>query len=293
MNKYILKHLAFITFLSVISVSSEAQEDTVVELDDFEVVGKYLQSDEIASLKTPTPIEDIPKSVTILTSDLIALQDLTSIAGIADYVPGIIAGQGEGHRDDILFRGQKSTADFFVDGVRDDVQYYRPLYNVEQVEVLKGANALFFGRGGTGGLINRVTKTAKLADNFTNYKLSFDDLGERSLQIDANFAIRPNAAFRLNYYSEDLENHRDFYFGDNSGFNPTLKFALSDNTVVNVSYETLDHKRFIDRGIPTQNGAPVSSLTGTTFADTSGNNVTTLEADSLRIIVDHQLDNRT
>ena len=212
---------------------------------------------------------------------------------ISDYIPGIESGQGEGHRDDILFRGRKTTADFFVDGVRDDVQYYRPLYNVEQVEVLKGANALFFGRGGTGGLINRVTKTAQLADNFTNYKLIFDDLGEHSLQLDANFAISPNAALRLNYYNENLENHRDFYFGDNSGFNPTLKFALCDNTVVNVSYETLDHERFIDRGIPSQNGAPVSSLVGTTFADTAGNNITTLEADSLRVIVDHRLDNQT
>ena len=90
------------------------------------------------------------------------------MAEIADYVPGIDAGQGEGHRDDILFRGQKSTADFFVDGVRDDVQYYRPLYNVEQVEVLKGADALFFGRGGTGGLINRVSKKAQLGEDFTN-----------------------------------------------------------------------------------------------------------------------------
>ena len=149
---------------------------------------------QITSLKTPTPIQDIPKSVTILTSDLIALQDLTSIAGIADYVPGIIAGQGEGHRDDILFRGLKSTADFFVDGVRDDVQYYRPLYNVEQVEVLKGADALFFGRGGTGGLINRVSKKAQLEKISHEYTLSLDDLGERSLQLDSNMAIAPNMA---------------------------------------------------------------------------------------------------
>ena len=98
---------------------------------------------------------------------------------IADYVPGIDAGQGEGHRDDILFRGVKSTADFFVDGVRDDVQYYRPLYNVEQVEVLKGANALFFGRGGTGGLINRVSKKAQLGEEFHNTTLSFDDLARK------------------------------------------------------------------------------------------------------------------
>ena len=310
MNKYILKHLAFITFLSVISVSSEAQEDTVVELDDFEVVGKYLQSDEIASLKTPTLIEDIPKSVTILTSDLIALQDLTSIAGIADYVPGIIAGQGEGHRDDILFRGQKSTADFFVDGVRDDVQYYRPLYNVEQVEVLKGADALFFGRGGTGGLINRVSKKALIGEDFNKYTLSIDDLGERSIQLDSNMAIAPNMALRLNYYTEELENHRDFYYGDNSGINPTLTYKVNDKTTVTASYENLDHERFIDRGITTtgynaidttdngkidtvlSNGNPVNSLSEITFADEDFNK-STLSADITKITVDHKLDDNT
>lgn len=292
-----IKKLIFgITAMTVINLVSilKAQElEFVVELPDYNVVGQYLQTNQINSLKSPTPIKEVPQSVSVLTSDLISLQNLSSMEDISDYIPGIESGQGEGHRDDILFRGRKTTADFFVDGVRDDVQYYRPLYNVEQVEVLKGANALFFGRGGTGGLINRVTKTAQLADNFTNYKLSFDDLGEHSLQLDANFTISPNAALRLNYYNEDLENHRDFYFGNNSGFNPTLKFALCDNTVVNVSYETLDHERFIDRGIPSQNGAPVSSLLGTTFADTAGNNISTLEADSLRVIVDHRLDNQT
>ena len=153
MNKHKLAQLALLSVLTTGFANLHAQENEIVELEDYEVVGKYLQSDQITALKTPTPIEDIPKSVTILTSDLISLQDLTSMSEIADYVPGIIAGQGEGHRDDILFRGQKSTADFFVDGVRDDIQYYRPLYNVEQVEVLKGADALFFGRGGTGDLL--------------------------------------------------------------------------------------------------------------------------------------------
>ena len=63
-------------------------------------------------------------------------------------------------------------------------------------------------------------------------------------------SVSPNAALRLNYYTEDLENHREFYYGDNSGFNPTLKYALSDKTTINLSYENLDHERFIDRGIP-------------------------------------------
>jgi catecholate siderophore receptor len=293
MKQYKLTYLALIAAFSAGSAQLYAQEDEVFELEDYQVVGQYLQADQITSLKTPTPIKDIPKSVTILTSDLMELQDLTSISGIADYVPGIIAGQGEGHRDDILFRGQKSTADFFVDGVRDDIQYYRPLYNVEQVEVLKGADALFFGRGGTGGLINRVSKKALIGEDFTGYTLSFDDLGEKSLQIDSNMAIAPNAALRLNYYTEDLENNRDHYYGDNSGINPTLTYKLNENTTVNVSYENLDQERFIDRGITADsNGNPDQNYIGTTFGDADYNK-STLSADVLKVSVDHKIDDST
>ena len=283
---------AVIATLSAIPVVLNAQESEVVELADFEVVAQYLQTDQVNALKTPTPIQEIPQSLSILTSDLVGLQDLKGMADIADYVPGIDAGQGEGHRDDILFRGVKSTADFFVDGVRDDVQYFRPLYNVEQVEILKGANAIFFGRGGTGGLINRVSKKAQLGEDFTNYSLSLDDLGERSLQIDSNMAIAPNMALRLNYYTEDLENHRDFYYGDNSGINPTFTYELSDKTTVTASYENLDHERFIDRGIPSENGIPVESLAGITFGS-QDDNLSSLDADIIKLIVDHQLDEST
>lgn len=293
MNTYKLTYLALIAVVSAFSANLQAQENDVVELDDYEVVGKFLQTDQINALKSPTPIEDVPQSLTILTSDLLELQDLTSMGAIADYVPGIVAGQGEGHRDDILFRGQKSTADFFVDGVRDDVQYYRPLYNVKQVEVLKGSNALFFGRGGTGGLINRVSKTAQIGDDFTNYSISLDGLGERSLQIDSNMSIAPNAALRLNYYNEDLENDRDYYYGDNSGINPTLKLKLSENTTVNLSYENLDQERFIDRGITADsNGNPDQDYIGTTFGDADYNK-STLTADVIKINVDQKIDDST
>ena len=292
MNKYRLTYLAVIATLSAIPVILNAQESEVVELADFEVVAQYLQTDQVNALKTPTPIQEIPQSLSILTSDLISLQELSSMSEIADYVPGIDAGQGEGHRDDILFRGVKSTADFFVDGVRDDVQYYRPMYNVEQVEVLKGANALFFGRGGTGGLINRVSKKAQLGNNFTDYTISLNDLGATFLHIDSNMAIAPNAALRLNYYTEDLENHRDFFYGDNSGFNPTLKVELNDQTTVNVSYESLDHDRFIDRGIPSENSDPVESLSGITFGD-ENDNYSTLSADIIKLSVDHKFDANT
>ena len=117
-------------------------------------------------------------------------------------------------------------------------------------------------------------------------------------------------ALRLNYYTEDLENHRDFYYGDNSGINPTLTYEVSDKTTVTASYENLDQERFIDRGITTtgynaidttgntkddtvlSNANPMNSLSGITFADEDFNK-STLSADITKITVDHKLDDNT
>src|SRR5256885_13198489 len=93
-------------------------------------------------------------------------QLMTSIGQVVQYVPGIAAHQGENNRDQIIIRGQSSSADFFVNGVRDDVQYYRDLYNLDRIEILRGPNALVFGRGGGGGVINRVTKEAALTSAY-------------------------------------------------------------------------------------------------------------------------------
>jgi len=135
-------------------VTDQTDEDVII------VRGNHLYSDQINALKTPTPIIDVPQSLSITTADQILAQGFDSIGDIVLYTPGLNQSQGEGHRDTVVLRGVRSTADFFIDGIRDDVQYYRSLYNLEQVEVLRGPNALLFGRGGTGGLINRVTKKA-------------------------------------------------------------------------------------------------------------------------------------
>ena len=104
----------------------------------------------------------------------------------------------------------RSTADFFLDGVRDDVQYYRSLYNVEQVEVLRGPNALLFGRGGTGGIINRVTKKATLGETFGSFDLGADSFGASDIAADYNVPTGENVAMRINFHVDSLDNHRDF-----------------------------------------------------------------------------------
>ncbi len=266
----------------------DAANDDVYVQDQIVVVGTYLYADQVNALKSPTPIIDVPQSLSIVTADQILQQGFDSIGDIIDYTPGVSASQGEGHRDAVIFRGVRSTADFFIDGVRDDVQYYRPLYNLEQVEILRGPNALLFGRGGTGGILNRVTKKGVLGETFTGYQASLNSFGGFGAQVDSNFEVSDTAAFRINAMYESLENHRDFYDGDRIGINPTARFELSPATTLDVSYEYVDHERFIDRGIPTgANGEPVEAFEDIVFGDPELN-TTQLEAHLVRALVQHQ-----
>ena len=255
--------------------------------DEIIVTGQYLYSDQVNALKSPTPIIDVPQSLTLITADEINKRGFTSIGQIINYTPGVNNSQGEGHRDAIVFRGVRSTADFFIDGVRDDVQYYRPLYNLEQVEILRGPNALLFGRGGTGGILNRVTKKGVLGEQFTGYQASIDTFGAFGVQLDSNFSTSDDMAFRINGMYESLNNHRDFYDGERIGLNPTARLQVSPDTVIDLSYEYVDHERFIDRGIPTgADGRPVEAFEDIVFGDPDLNE-TTLQAHLLRASVQH------
>jgi len=256
-------------------------------LDKLVVEGTVLYANQINALKTPTPIIDVPQSLTIVSADEINLRGFTSVGDIIDYIPGVNTSQGEGHRDSVVFRGVRSTADFFIDGMRDDVQYYRPLYNLEQVEVLRGPNALLFGRGGTGGILNRVTKKGIVGDQFTDLQTSVDSFGGYGIQVDSNFDTGERSAFRINAMFEGLDNHRDFFDGERVGINPTGRFKITDDTILDLSYEYIDHQRFIDRGIPTgTNGRPVEDFENIVFADPELN-TTELEAHLLRAALQH------
>ena len=279
----------FIKLLFLLSGVMFAQVDGNSEdqVEEVVVKGNVLYSDQVNALKTPVPVLDVPQTVTIVTDDDIRSQGFREIGDIIRFTPGVNTSQGEGHRDAVVFRGVRSTADFYLDGVRDDVQYYRSLYNVEQVEILRGPNALLFGRGGTGGIINRVTKKAVLGEMFGGYDLGVDSFGALDFAADYNVQTGDNTAFRFNIHSDALENHRDFYEGDRFGMNPTVTIALSDKTTVDLSYEYADHERFIDRGIPTINNAPDESLSNIVFGD-EDINVTTLEANIMRANVSHK-----
>ncbi|MGC6511153.1 MAG: TonB-dependent receptor [Parvibaculales bacterium] len=255
--------------------------------DEIVVEGRVLYSDQVNALKTPVPILDVPQSLSIVTGEEIKMRNFRELGDIVRYTPGVTTSQGEGHRDAIVFRGVRSTADFYIDGVRDDVQYYRSLYNLEQVEILRGPNALLFGRGGTGGIVNRVTKKAVIGDRFGSFDIGIDTFGAYDLAVDYNVDTGDATAFRINVHADSLDNDRDFYDGDRYGINPTLKMNLGEDTTLDLSYEYADHERFIDRGIPTLNGRPVEALKDIVFG-TADINTTSLEAHILRGMVSHK-----
>ncbi len=268
--------------------SAAADADSGESQTDILVVGEVLYSDQVNSLKSPTPIIDVPQSLSIVTADQITRRGFTSVGQIVDYTPGVNNSQGEGHRDSVVFRGVRSTADFYIDGFRDDVQYYRGLYNLQQVEILRGPNALLFGRGGTGGILNRVTKKGTIGENFGGGQVAIDTFGAFSVQGDINLAAGENVAVRLNASYESLNNHRDFFDGDRIGINPTARFQLGEATTLDLSYEYADHERFIDRGIPTgDDGRPVEALQDIVFSDRD-ENFTQLEAHLIRVNLQHR-----
>ena len=227
------------------------------------VTGKtdgYRAVETSSGTKTATPILDIPQSISVVTSDQIADQQIRSVADLVRYIPGSSAGQGEGNRDQVTLRGNNTSADFFVDGLRDDVQYFRSFYNVDRVEVFKGANAMIFGRGGGGGVINRVTKAAITDRDLVAATLSADTFGSYYGAFDVN-AGSSRAALRVNGFYEHLDNHRDVYSGKRYALNPTVSAELGATKIL-LGYEYVRDNRVTDRGIP-------SAFAGTIAASAS------------------------
>ena len=191
---------------------------------------------------------------------------MQNLADVARYVPGAGMAQGEGNRDTIILRGNSSTADFFVDGVRDDVEYFRDIYNVNRVEVLKGPNAMIFGRGGAGGVVNRVTRQAGW-DRVGEVSLQAGSWNNARLSADLGGPVNDKVAARATGMYEDSESYRDGVKLERHGINPTAAVQLSDNTQLRLGYEYYDYDRTADRGIPSLNGRPYEVDESTFFGD--------------------------
>jgi catecholate siderophore receptor len=258
------------------------------ELDRGEVVGAtglYEVGDTRSATKTDTPLQDVPQAITVVNSQMIRDQRMQGLSDVLRYVPGATMAQGEGNRDTPILRGSSSTADMFVDGMRDDTQYFRDLYNIDRVEALKGPNAMVFGRGGSGGVLNRVSKEAD-GSVVRGFDLTWGSNGRSRGTADWGDALGQDLSFRVNALAEESGSYRDGVEQSRRGFNPTLAWRAGGATSLSVGYERFEDRRTADRGVPSFGGRPVDVDPSTFFGNADASRAT-VDVDAASLLVDH------
>jgi len=242
--------------------------------------------EQSASPKFTAPLLDTPKSVTIIPQELIQERGATSMSEVLRTTPGISLGAGEGGTaigDRAFIRGFDALSSTYIDGLRDTGAQSRDPFNLEQVEITKGTNGTFVGRGSTGGTINLVSKSAKAEDFNAGSVTLGTDLTKR-LTVDINRVIDGNIGIRLNAMAQDSEvAGRDEVEATKYGFAPTVTLGMNKPTRVILSYYHYQLDDIPDYGHPFDptTGKPVNvdrdnfyGLTSRDFRETYYDGVT-------------------
>ncbi len=196
---------------------------------------------------------DTPRSVTVIPQQIIEQTAATSLQDILRTSPGITFGAGEGGQplaDRPFIRGQASGNNIFVDGIRDTGGQQREVFNLEQVEVIKGPDSVYSGRGSGGGSINLGSKAPRL-QNFIRGSAGAGTDGYARGTVDANWQVSPTAAMRLNLMAAQGDvAGRDAVDFDKWGVGAAVAVGLGTPTTVTASYYHLDSDQMPDYGIP-------------------------------------------
>lgn len=252
-------------------------------------VDGYKTGSTRSSTRTQTPLINVPQSISVVNQDQIRDQNISSIKEAVRYVPGFNIQQGEGNRDQLTIRGNSTSADFFIDGARDDVQYYRDFYNIDRIEFLKGPNAMAFGRGGSGGLVNRISKIAD-GEQRRRIVLSGGSFDNRRVEADVGDKVNDDLAVRVNTMYEKSGTFRKFGDLERYGFNPTLTYNLSKKTDIKFGYEYFGDQRFNDRGVPSKNGFALKANPRNSFFGNPNENEAYSKLNSVYTTVNHKFD---
>jgi catecholate siderophore receptor len=223
------------------------------------------KADRLSSAKFPEPIVNTPRSITVLTKELLEDKDATSLKEVARTTPGVTLGTGEGGNafgDRFFIRGFDARNDVFVDGIRDPAVSVRENFFTEQIEILKGPAATIDGRGTTGGALNIVTKQAANT-NFANEETTIASDGTRRVTLDVNQAINPTLAVRVDGVWQNAGvAGRDYTTDDRDGALAAVKWKPNDSFTVTANYVHTYLWSLPDFGVPYNSvlGAPVTSL---------------------------------
>lgn len=252
--------------LALLHGPAQAQNDTLREVTvSTDQESGYAAAVGSTATKSSAPLRDIPQAINVLPEQLLRDQGATSMQDALRNAPGVSFNHGDGQRDQVVIRGFSAISDWFVDGVRDDGLYFRDLSDTERIEVLKGPAAVLYGRGSSGGLINRVTKKPVFGAQFGEVSLGVGSHSYKRATADLNTPIGEAMAFRLNVAREKSDSYRDQQFTDRYNIAPSLAIKFSPQTDLLLQYTNLRDQRLTDFGIPALNGRPVDVPIGTYY----------------------------
>lgn len=294
--RFRLRHPSlFLAVLAALNGAAHAQQSaggtTLKEVTvSSEQDAGYAPSVSSTATKGSAPLRDIPQAVNVLPAQLLHDQGATSMQDALRNVPGVSFNAGDGQRDQVVIRGFSAIADWFVDGVRDDALYFRDLSDTERIEVLKGPAAVLYGRGSSGGLINRVTKKPVFERPFGEVSLGLGTHDFKRLTTDLNTPIGENMAFRLNVAREKSGSFRNQQFIDRYSIAPSLAIKFSPQTDLLLQYTNAYDQRLTDFGIPALNGRPVNVPIGTYYGSAFGkrDDTTTTRVQSFTSTLNHR-----
>ncbi len=211
------------------------------------------KADRLSSNKFTEPLLNTPKTVTVLTKEVLEDKNATSLKEVGRSTAGVTLGSGEGGTafgDRFFIRGFDARNDVFVDGVRDPGVSVRENFFTEQVEILRGPGSSFAGRGTTGGAINIVTKKAGDVD-FTSIETQLASDQTKRVTIDVNRAINPVLDVRLNGLFQDANvAGRNYVTDDRNGVAGAITFKPISDFVLTADYAHSYLNGLPDFGVP-------------------------------------------
>ena len=253
----------------------------------------YNPSTASSATKLDAPLRDIPQTVNVVPQELLRDQGVLSMEAAMKSVPGVGLSHGDGQRDQVTLRGFSAISDQFVDGMRDDALYFRDLSNIERIEVLKGPASVLYGRGSSGGLINRITRKPGIDKN--EFTAQLGSRSQRRAEFDlARAQVTDNVAIRVTGAVERADSYRSQQFLERDALAPSLSLKLGSATTLLLQAEHLSDRRVTDFGIPSYHGRPVDVPASTYYgaANARDNDYSHSEVTAYGFALEHRFSDR-
>lgn len=286
MKKKRLSLIVSVLLSSLYGQSALAADNVKNELPLIEVKARSVKGGtQVSAAKNGDTVLETPQSVSVVSNEELRDRAVNSSKEALAYTPGVIAGQGEGRRDEFYIRGFYSPRDTLLDGMRDDSLYFRDLATTEQLEVIKGATAALYGRGAAGGLINRVTKKPQ-AKQDNEISLMLGTERQRRVTLDTGGALNPQLNARLIAAYDAGNSYRDVVEHKRTLLAPSFAWQLSPDTSLLVQSEIQREDHTPDRGIPALNGRAVNVDPAKFYGEKF--DFTRTDSDMLKARLEHQ-----